>query len=41
MKKMLFLSVLLGSSLAAQTIPELAYDATDILKLPDNIHLGL
>jgi hypothetical protein len=40
MKKMLFLSVLLGTSLAAQAIPELAYDATDILKLPDNIHLG-
>jgi len=40
MKKTLFLSVLLGTSLAAQAIPELAYDATDILKLPDNIHLG-
>ena len=40
MKKTLFLSVLLGASLAAQAIPELAYEATDILKLPDNIHLG-
>jgi len=40
MKKTLFLSVLLGTSLAGQAIPDLAYDATDILKLPDNIHLG-
>src|SRR3954463_4416511 len=31
----------LGASLAAQTVPELAYDANaDLLKLPDNIHLG-
>src|SRR3954463_2167922 len=31
----------LGASLAAQTVPELAYDANaDLLKLPDNIHMG-
>src|SRR6476620_9205925 len=31
----------LGASLAAQNIPEIPYDANaDILKLPDNIHLG-
>ena len=31
----------LGASLAAQTVPEIAYDANaDLLKLPDNIHLG-
>jgi 6-bladed beta-propeller len=40
MKKTLLLGVLLGASLAAQAIPELAYDAADILKLPDHIHLG-
>src|SRR3954467_14967055 len=31
----------LGASLAAQNAPEIAYDANaDLLKLPDNIHLG-
>ena len=31
----------LGASLAAQSVPEIAYDANaDLLKLPDNIHLG-
>jgi DNA-binding beta-propeller fold protein YncE len=40
MKKTFLLSVLLGASLAAQAIPDLAYDSADILKLPDNIHLG-
>src|SRR6516225_4227864 len=31
----------LGASLAAQTAPEIAYDANaDLLKLPENIHLG-
>jgi DNA-binding beta-propeller fold protein YncE len=31
----------LGASLGAQTAPEIAYDANaDLLKLPDNIHLG-
>ena len=30
-----------GASLAAQTVPEIAYDANaDLLKFPDNIHLG-
>lgn len=40
MKKTLFI-LLCGASLAAQTgAPQLSYDAADILKLPDNIHLG-
>src|SRR4249919_3403441 len=31
----------LGASLAAQNVPEIPYDANaDLLKLPDNIHLG-
>src|SRR6478672_10967287 len=31
----------LGASLAAQNVPEIAFDANaDLLKLPDNIHLG-
>src|SRR6266576_1927593 len=31
----------LGASLAAQNVPEIAYDANaDLLKLPDNIHMG-
>jgi hypothetical protein len=31
----------LGASLAAQSVPEIAYDANaDLLKLPDNIHMG-
>ncbi|MBI3493166.1 MAG: hypothetical protein HY047_15510, partial [Acidobacteria bacterium] len=31
----------LGASLAAQTAPEIAYDANaDLLKLPDTIHMG-
>jgi NHL repeat len=31
----------LGASLAAQSVPEIAYDANaDLLKLPENIHLG-
>src|SRR3954466_11721061 len=31
----------LGASLAAQNAPEIAYDANaDLLKLPENIHLG-
>ena len=31
----------LGASLAAQNVPEIAYDANaDLLKFPDNIHLG-
>src|SRR5262249_25360826 len=29
-----------GASLVAQSIPEIPYDAADILKLPDDIHLG-
>jgi hypothetical protein len=30
-----------GASLAAQSVPEIAYDANaDLLKLPDNIHFG-
>jgi DNA-binding beta-propeller fold protein YncE len=33
--------LLFGASLAAQSsAPEIGYDAADILKLPDNIHLG-
>src|SRR5689334_23078848 len=40
MKKSLLFALLLGGTLAAQSIPDLAYDAADILKLPDNIHLG-
>src|SRR5580765_2869438 len=31
----------LGASLAAQNVPEIPYDANaDLLKLPDNIHMG-
>ena len=31
----------LGASLAAQSVPEIAFDANaDLLKLPENIHLG-
>jgi hypothetical protein len=31
----------LGASVAAQTVPEIGYEANaDLLKLPDNIHLG-
>src|SRR5881392_2217900 len=31
----------LGASLAAQNVPEIAYDANaDLLKLPENIHMG-
>jgi hypothetical protein len=31
----------LGASLAAQNVPEIAYDANaDLLRLPDNIHMG-
>ena len=31
----------LGASLTAQNVPEIAYDANaDLLKLPDNIHMG-
>src|SRR5580765_6055607 len=31
----------LGASLAAQNVPEIAFDANaDLLKLPDNIHMG-
>src|SRR3954447_9723144 len=31
----------LGASLAAQNAPDIAYDANaDLLKLPDNIHMG-
>src|SRR4051812_32358597 len=31
----------LGASLAAQNIPDIAYDANaDLLKLPENIHMG-
>ena len=31
----------LGAALAAQNVPEIAYDANaDLLKLPDNIHFG-
>jgi DNA-binding beta-propeller fold protein YncE len=29
-----------GALLSAQSAPDIAYDAADILKLPDNIHLG-
>jgi DNA-binding beta-propeller fold protein YncE len=29
-----------GASVFAQSAPDIAYDAADILKLPDNIHLG-
>src|SRR3954471_836143 len=30
-----------GATLAAQAVPEIAYDANaDLLKLPDNIHMG-
>ena len=29
-----------GASLFAQSVPEIAYDAADILKLPDTIHMG-
>src|SRR5436190_3388235 len=29
-----------GASMLAQGAPEIAYDAADILKLPDSIHLG-
>ena len=33
--------VLLGVSLSAQlTVPEIAYDAVDPIKLPDNLYLG-
>ena len=40
MKKSLLITALLSASLAAQSVPEIAYDATDILKFPDTIHLG-
>src|SRR5215471_16326130 len=40
MKKSILLAALLGSTLAAQSMPDLAYEAADILKLPDSIHLG-
>src|SRR5476649_2604312 len=31
----------LGASLAAQSVPDIPFDANaDLLKLPDNIHLG-
>src|SRR5882672_8411480 len=34
-------AIALGASLAAQNVPEIAYDANaDLLKLPDAIHLG-
>src|SRR5262249_10273602 len=33
-------TVAYGATLAAQSVPEIAYDAADILKLPDTIHLG-
>src|SRR5207248_3865631 len=33
-------AVAFSVSIAAQSVPEIAYDAADILKLPDNIHLG-
>jgi hypothetical protein len=34
------LAAALGITSQAQSVPEIAYDAADILKLPDNIHLG-
>jgi len=38
---LLFAAALIsGVSAAAQTVPEIAFDATDTLKLPANIHLG-
>src|SRR5262245_31176032 len=40
MKKTLLVTILLGASVAAQNAPEIAYEAADILKLPDTIHLG-
>jgi hypothetical protein len=41
MKKIIALLALTGAVTYAQsTGPEIAYDAADILKLPDNIHLG-
>jgi DNA-binding beta-propeller fold protein YncE len=40
MRNTFLLAALLGTTLAAQSVPELAYDAADILKLPDNIHMG-
>src|SRR6266446_10528564 len=34
-------AIALSASLAAQSVPEIAYDANaDVLKLPENIHLG-
>src|ERR1700741_5137800 len=33
-------ALLSGVTLGAQSAPEIPYDAADILKLPDNIHLG-
>jgi DNA-binding beta-propeller fold protein YncE len=40
MKHTLLLTAILGVSLAAQSGPEIAYDASDILKPPDNLYLG-
>src|SRR5882672_9377940 len=34
-------AIALGASLAAQSVPEISYEANaDLLKLPDTIHLG-
>jgi streptogramin lyase len=33
-------TVAYGATLVAQSAPDIAYDAADILKLPDNMHLG-
>src|SRR3954464_15912828 len=34
-------AIALGTALGAQSVPEIAYDANaDLLKLPDNIHMG-
>src|SRR5580704_7172502 len=32
--------LLAGIPAAAQTVPEIRFDSSDLLKLPDNIHLG-
>src|SRR6516225_8782648 len=36
----LFIALLSGIPLAAQSVPEISFDSADILKPPDNVHLG-
>ena len=36
----LFIALLSGIPLAAQSVPEISFDSADILKPPANVHLG-